>query len=212
MKVARLVYGNDAPNFSANSYVICNDDSKCVVVDPSANNTRLVKFLKQNNLIPVAVLLTHGHFDHIWGLPILLDKYQIPVYIHDLDKELLVNPRDNCSWFENKQLSLEIEVESVVDGEHLHLLNNIDIEVIHTPFHTEGSVCYYLKDNKTLFSGDTLFKMSIGREDLPTSCPRYRNTSLAKLRKLPDDVKVYPGHGDITVLGKEKELNTLFQN
>ena len=212
MKVARLVYGNDAPNFSANTYVLCNNDGKCVVIDPSANNTRLVKYLEQNQLTPVAVLLTHGHFDHIWGLPILLEKYQIPVYIHDLDKDLLSNPRDNCSWFENKRLSLDIETISVYDGEHLSLLEGIDIEVIHTPFHTAGSVCYYLKDNNVLFSGDTLFKMSVGRDDLPTSCPRYRESSLAKLKKLPDDTKVYPGHEDITILGREKELNTLFKN
>lgn len=210
MKIGRLIYGVETPGNNANTYVVTNDDNEAIIIDPSAKNTRLLNFLKSNSLKPVAVLLTHGHYDHIKGIPLLLENYSIPVYIHYLDKSLLSNSVENVSEYSFEKVELDIDTIDVTDGEHLNLIKGIDIEVIHTPYHTAGSCCYYLEDNKTIFTGDSLFKNSIGRDDLPTSCPRFRTKSLEKLKKLPDDVIIYPGHGDISSIKHEKKTNNLF--
>ena len=210
MRIARLVYGRETPGNNANTYIIANDDNEAIIIDPSAKNTRLINFIKSNNLKPVAVLLTHGHYDHIRGIPLLLENYKIPVYIHELDKEMLSNSRDNVSEYAFEKVFLNIETIPVMDEECLNIINNINILVMHTPYHTEGSCCYYLKDNKIIFTGDSLFKNGIGRDDLPTSCPRFMEKSLDKLRALPDDVTIYPGHGDISTIGQEKKTNNLF--
>ena len=141
---------------------------------------------------------------------LLLEQYNIPVYIHNLDKELLTNTYDNCSEYDFERVVVDVDTIAVEDKEHLKLLDGVDIEIIYTPYHTEGSCCYYLKDNKILFTGDSLFRNSVGRDDLPTSCPRYKESSLDKLRNLPDDVTFYPGHGDISTIGREKKTNKLF--
>ena len=102
--------------------------------------------------------------------------------------------------------SLSIKATTVSDKEIINELKE-GIEVIETPFHTRGSVCYYLEDSGILFSGDTLFKSSIGRDDFPGSCPKEKDRSLAKIMELSDTVKVYPGHGLFTFIGEEKKYN-----
>lgn len=210
MKIGKLVYGRETPGNNANTYIVINDDNEAIIIDPSAKNTRLLNFIKSNELRPAAILLTHGHYDHIRGIPLLLEKYKIPIYIHELDKELLSNSRKNVSEYAFEKVIINVHTNPVEDGEVLNILKGIEILVMHTPYHTEGSCCYYLKDNKTIFTGDTLFKNGIGRDDLPTSCPRFRDTSLNQLKKLPDDVIIYPGHGEISTIGQEKKTNNLF--
>ena len=210
MQIKRLIYGDDSPKFTCNCYAIVDDNSNAIIIDPGLDSYHLVKQIEYLNYKPVAILLTHGHFDHIAGITKILEKWQIPTYIHYLDNDLLNNPKDNCSYLDGVSISIDINAKTVTNKEVLEILPNIKIEVIHTPFHTEGSVCYYLKDNKILFTGDTLFKYGVGRTDLPTSCPRFMSSSLEKLKKLPDEVKIYPGHGSESILGKEKKTNTLF--
>ena len=205
MKVIPFIY-NDEDDLIANTYIVI-DNNECVVIDPSKAYEGIAQYIKKNNLILKAVLLTHAHFDHMRGVDILIDSYRAPLYIGFDDESSLTNPLKNLSAFmNNEELIVHAKPITVSDNETIHVLSE-DIKVIHTPFHTEGSVCYYLKDSGVLFSGDTLFKSSIGRDDLPGSNPRKKETSLKKIMELPDKVKVYPGHGGFTTIYDEKIHN-----
>ncbi len=173
-------------------------------MDPGFNhNDCLINSIKQRNLNLKGVLLTHGHYDHIEGL---INIKNVPVYIYKGEEQCLTNPRYNCSFMSYN--------EFVVDGLDIHTIEEgiiniigIEIEVIHTPFHTSGSVCYYIKEKGIVLTGDTLFLHAIGRHDLPTSESRNVSKSLKKLFRLPHEVDndtiVYPGHGSKTLLSRE---------
>ena len=206
MKVEKFFY-NDNDDLCANTYVVIDDDNKCVIIDPSAANDGIINYLTRHQYQPVAVLLTHGHFDHIRGVDRLIKKYKIDLYVNQDDAVMLNNPNLNCSYMVGDAFTLESEAKTLVDGQTLDLLNDETIIAIHTPFHTKGSTCYYFKNNKYLFSGDTLFKESIGRDDLPHSDPRKIYSSLDKLKLLPKETKIFPGHGPNTVLESELLLN-----
>ena len=187
---------------SANTYILI-DGKDCVIIDPGFVDPEVGQYIKDNSLNLKGILLTHGHFDHIRGV----GAYNCPVYMHKNDVELLTNPHLNCSdRFSRKDIVIDIKPEIVEDGQELHLLSKA-IKVIHTPYHTMGSVCYYLPEEKILFSGDSLFKGSIGRSDFITSDPRLIKDSLAKLAALDDDVVIYPGHMNNTTIGEERNEN-----
>ncbi len=211
MRIEKFNY-NSYDDLLANTYVVSDDDNFCVVIDPSSNGEDIIRFVSKNKLKPKAVLLTHGHFDHIRGVDVLVNEYNIPVYIHKDDSELLTNTYLNCSFFGGDEILINSSATLVDDKCKLDLLKGEQIEVIHTPFHTAGSVCYYFINNKWLFSGDTLFKSSIGRDDLPRSNPRQKDDSLRKLMKFPKDVKVYPGHGSNTDIGSEIKTIEMITN
>lgn len=205
MKIVPFIYP-DEDDLIANTYIAV-DNNKCVIIDPSKDYDGLIKFIKKNDLEPKAILLTHGHFDHMRGINVLLDAFHLPLYIGFYDQDNLIDGRKNLSsLFSNKPCVINCSPITISNGDKIRVLSE-DIEVIETPFHTEGSVCYYLKDSKILFSGDTLFKNSIGRDDLPGACPKKKKASLERIMQLPDDVKVYPGHGEFTNIGNEKKYN-----
>ena len=205
---------DDNPNeFSANTYVIGKIGYSCFVVDIGSNKAEVTDYIDSHYEKVAGVLLTHAHADHVRGLPALLRhyKYEIPVYLNDKDKPLLTDPKLNVPTMEgDENLFLNINTISVVDGEEI-VYKNTKIQVIHTPFHTQGSVCYFFEDDNALFTGDTLFKGSIGRTDLPTSHPETIASSLRKLSNLSDYLVIYPGHGSISHLGVEKENNPYFK-
>jgi len=181
--------------------VACEDTKKAAVIDPSfGSEGKVEKFIKKNNYTLDKILLTHAHWDHIADVKFLKEKFSCPVYVHRLDADLLKNPE--------KPFFSEITVPSIKpdrlleDNEKIKL-GNLEILTIHTPGHTVGSVCYYIEKEKVLFSGDTLFKGAFGRVDFPYSNPKDMIKSLKKLSILPKDVKVYPGHGADTTIGKE---------
>lgn len=207
MKVEKFLY-NDTDDLCANTYVVYDERNNAVVIDPSSENGGVAAFIKKHNLNPKAILLTHGHFDHIKGIKSLLESYQLPVYIHPEDEILLTEPRLNGSMFNGEDIIIDYKVDivNVMDQDKISLLDE-DIKVIHTPFHTKGCICFYLENSHMLFSGDTLFKMSVGRMDLPTSTPKTAEASYAKLKALPVDTKVYPGHGPNTTIGMEISFN-----
>lgn len=199
---------NDTLELSSNTYIVTDSFSSCIVIDPSRNDERLIKYIENHQLNLKGVLLTHSHFDHMRGLDILIDHFHVPFYVEENDLEGLTNPDFNCSSTYHIKSSLVIRNKPtlVKDFQTLNLLEE-DILVISTPFHTKGSCCYYFSNSDIVFTGDSLFSRAIGRSDLPTSVPRLTRDSLTKIMSLEDDTKVYPGHGDITSIGVERKIN-----
>ena len=204
VKVEKFDY-NSFDDLAANTYVVY-EGSEAVVIDPSQDYDGIVNYLEKHQLTPKAILLTHGHFDHFRGVERILRKYNVPVYIHSDDMDLLTNQSLNCSYYSGEDITYDGKVKEVSDNEVLKILPE-DILVIHTPYHTMGSVCYYFKNSGLLFSGDSLFKGSVGNSSLPTSDARLMNKSLVKLTKLPKQTKVMPGHGGNTTIEYELSFN-----
>ena len=197
---------NDFDDLISNTYIIY-DDKVAIVVDPGSKNNSVSRFLETRGLTLSAILLTHGHIDHIRGVDGLVEKYGIAVYLHQDDECMLLDSYINCSTMLGEDMVVNTKPTFIKDGEKLKLFQEDEIVVIHTPFHTKGSCCYYFINNKWLFSGDTLFKESIGRDDLPNSIPSKTYESLNKIKKLPPETKIYPGHGANSTLESELMLN-----
>ena len=191
----------------ANTYVLVDDNDDAVIIDPGKEDKALIDFLKESEITPKAILLTHGHFDHIRGVDLLTKEFNIPVFINEKDEELLTNPHLNCSdRFSRTRIVIKSGCRPLKDGDVLKLLQE-EIVVIETPYHTEGSSCFYLIDSGLLFSGDSIFRGSVGRSDFPTSDPSKMDASLRKILSLPEEVKIYPGHNEETLVKDERILN-----
>lgn len=190
-----------------NCYVASNEETKeCFLVDPAVCTPDMVSYIKENGLKLQAILLTHGHFDHILGITEFLREFEVPVYAYEAEKELLEDAEKNLSSAYGMFYTFK-EAEYLKDGQVLEIAG-MKIKVIYTPGHTVGGCCYYLEEEKVLFSGDTLFYTSIGRTDFETgSYNKLVNSVRLKLFRLPDEVKVYPGHMSETTIGYEKKYN-----
>ena len=190
-----------------NCYLLVNHKTgELLVVDPGDQAQLIEKQIKKTGAKPVAVLLTHGHFDHAGAAEELADKYQISIYAHEAEKETLEDPGLNlCGMIgEHKVYHADIFVK---DEEVLNLAG-FSIRVFFTPGHTIGGCCYYIADEKILFSGDTLFQESVGRTDFPRgSASDLIRAIREKLMPLPDDVTVYTGHDESTLIGYERMHN-----
>lgn len=200
MDIRRLVVGR----MQTNCFFIINN-KKCIIVDPGSNFEKIVSAIEKNEYEPVAIFLTHGHFDHIMAVNELKEKYGINVYASEAEKDLLRDEALNCSIHFGYSYATEADV-LLKDGQWLNVAG-VDIKVIYTPGHTVGSCCYYIKDEKALISGDTLFYASVGRSDLPTGDEKTLLKSLEMLMELPENVRVFPGHGPETHIGFEKANN-----
>lgn len=191
-----------------NCYIVYTEDTKkAVIIDPAADSRRIMGELSALGVTPEAVLLTHGHFDHMLAADSLRNDYHIPVCVHKADAELLKHPNLNCSeQFLHMAYAISAD-EELEDGQNLRFLDGA-LTVISTPGHTEGSCCYYAKSENILFSGDTLFQGSVGRTDLPTGrAAQLTNSIREKLFVLSEDTLVLSGHGDQTTIGEEKQYN-----
>lgn len=194
---------------STNCYVVENPDSqKVLIVDPGDSPLEIARQIDEIDGDPEAILLTHGHFDHMLAADALRKKYHIPVYVHEKEQHLLGDARENLSGLWSAPYTMQAD-KTVKEGDILHLAD-FKIHVLATPGHTAGGVCYYIPAEKALFSGDALFCESYGRYDFPTSSGRDLIASVKRLLKeLPGDVTVYPGHNDETTIEHEKRYNPL---
>jgi hydroxyacylglutathione hydrolase len=203
MKVERFLTGI----ISTNCYLAINEETKqAVVVDPAASPPSLMNHIKEEGLKIEAILLTHGHFDHTMGLDGFLKEYDVPVYVHEGDREMMTDPRLNLSSSYTSGYTFA-DAQYIQGEETLHFAG-YDFEVFHTPGHTPGCCCYYVRSEGVLFSGDTLFAGSVGRSDFPgSSASELIRAIRDKLLPLPDDTHVYPGHMGETVIGHERVNN-----
>lgn len=193
-----------------NCYFVYEDGKKEVLLfDPADHGDYLYNALKEKGFSVGAILLTHGHFDHIWGAEKLRELSGAKLYAYEGEKELCGDAGLNVSAQAGRACQVVPDV-LFRDGEEFTLLG-ITGKVIATPGHTGGSCCYYFEKDKILISGDTLFLESVGRTDFPTGSMSTLVRSIReKLMVLPDDVKVYPGHGPSTTIGYERENNSFF--
>lgn len=203
IKIGGMVVGS----VQTNCYFVYEEGSTDVIVfDPADRGADIYHALKEKGFQVVAICLTHGHFDHIWGCNQMREVSEAKVYALDKEKTLLETATINYSEQAGRAYTVKAD-EYVADGTVLELAG-MKLKVIATPGHTAGSCCYYFEEDKVLISGDTLFEESVGRTDLPTGSGRDIKQSLSNiLMKLPDDVKVYPGHGGSTTIGHERQYN-----
>lgn len=192
--------------FQANCYILAMGPGRqAIIIDPGGQKNKIIEALDKHNLKPEFVINTHGHIDHI-GCD---DEFRVPIYIHCADAPMLKNPELNLSNFINLPCSVESSIKALEDKDKI-TLDEIELEVIHTPGHTLGGICLLLKKplKNILFSGDTLFFESIGRADFTGSNAQALIKSIKeRLFVLPDDTVIYPGHGQSSTIGHEKRHN-----
>jgi len=210
MKIDRLILGS----FETNCYILRKTDAAkdCLIVDTGLEAGALLDFLQHHKLNPVAVVLTHGHIDHVTGVALLRQNFpKIKVYIHKLDAEMLTGTKDNLSALAGQTFSTE-PADVFIDEPDKIEQANIELEVLHTPGHTPGGISLYSKEDQLVFVGDTLFAASVGRTDFPgASFTQLKKTIREKLFTLPDETVCYPGHGPQTTIAYEKVHNPFLQ-
>lgn len=190
-----------------NCYFIYEDGREEVwFFDPADRGDYIFEALKKKGFCVAGIFLTHGHFDHIWGVEELKKCSGAKLYALDKEKELCMDSSMNVSKAAGRACTVTPDIY-VKDNEEITLAG-MSARVISTPGHTGGSCCYYFEEDKILISGDTLFQESVGRTDFPSgSMSKLVRSVKEKLFTLPQDVKVYPGHGEPTTIGHEMKHN-----
>jgi hydroxyacylglutathione hydrolase len=195
--IQTIPVGGDYPT---NCYLAENTDThELIIVDPGLEAGRIIAAVGERK--PVAALITHGHFDHFAAVDGVCGRFQIPMYIHELDAPKLTDAVKNESRTFGFNVTVETEPITVTDGQVLTLAG-MEIAVLHTPGHSKGGVCYFLPDNQGVFCGDTLFYQGYGRHDFGDGDFSELKQSLRKLMNLHPRVAAYPGHGKSTFAGK----------
>jgi glyoxylase-like metal-dependent hydrolase (beta-lactamase superfamily II) len=210
MKIDCLILGA----YQTNCYILRGSETArdCLIVDTGLEAEELVDFLVERKLNPVAVVLTHGHADHITGLGVLRARFpDFKVFIHKLDAKMLTKPLSNLSLLTGK--FFKTQPADFLMGEPFVIEQaDIRLEVFHTPGHTPGGISLYARDEAIIFVGDTLFADSVGRTDFPGgSMTKLIKSIKEKLCVLPDETVVYPGHGPVTTIAQEKANNPYLQ-
>lgn len=192
-----------------NAYVLYNENKEAVIFDPGGEGEKLNQWLKSEGLNPLAILLTHAHFDHIGAVDEVREFWDIPVYIHKKEKDWLMDPKKNGSarYMGINAVKLKKADFLIKEEENLEI-GSFHFEVFETPGHSPGSVSYYFSRLDIVFSGDVLFAGGIGRTDLPGGNYEVLIASINnKLMKLPEKTIVGSGHGSLTTIGMEMDSN-----
>ena len=197
--------------FQERCCVTWDDEGFCAVIDPgcydAAELEQITGFIEKHNLKPVCIMLTHGHFDHIYGVSVLAQKYDIPAYAHTNEKFTIENTNPYICSLYNLALPAEFPLTPVSEGALIEV-GSLRFEVIETPGHSKGGLCFYEKTEGVLFSGDTLFAGAIGRTDQPGGDYDLLMKSIfEKLMVLDGSVTVIPGHGPETSIATERMTN-----
>jgi len=190
-----------------NSYIVIDENTfDAVVIDPGGEGNEIIDFIKRGNIKLNAILLTHAHFDHIGACEQVRDEFKVPVIICEGEEIIIENSVYNLSAMLHRKIAFKAD-KIFHDGEEMQI-GSMKLKVIKTPGHTPGSCCFYFNDEKVLFSGDTLFRDSVGRTDFPLSDTKALIASLReKIFCLDNSVTVYCGHGPMTTLAYEKQYN-----
>jgi hydroxyacylglutathione hydrolase len=213
MKLDTLVLGD----YENNCYILRAEESAtdCLIIDTGFGPQPLLNFLQKNKLTPIALILTHGHCDHIAGARPLRKLYpNMKIAVHKDDSQALTSASVNLSAMLGEDVTSPPADMFLEEGMDIELAG-ISLRVIHTPGHTPGCVCFYSAADKMLFSGDTLFAGSVGRTDFPNSAPTDHQMMIdnikTKLLTLPPETKVFTGHGPATTLRNEAKHNPHLQ-
>jgi glyoxylase-like metal-dependent hydrolase (beta-lactamase superfamily II) len=204
MKVERFIFGP----FQTNTYVVSDEDGQALIIDPACTNLyeqqTLLRYIQCENLQVQQIIATHGHMDHLWGAKWATQEWSLPVLIHEADIPIAKAMQEQYDLFGIRAKAEEFPVERIQNTYRFTDRIQTELQIIHTPGHTPGSVCLYWEKEKVLLSGDTLFHMGFGRTDLPGGNVNQLFDSLQELFTLPADVRVYPGHADFTTIGAER--------
>ena len=197
-------------DFETNCYCLRSDENsqECVVIDTGLEDTDIVRVFEEKQFTPIVLIVTHGHFDHIAGLNAMREKFQeMKVYMHKLDSAALENPNVSLACLTGDTFTTQPADLLVEDGDLIEQAG-VKLQVIHTPGHTPGGIGLYSQEDGVLFAGDTLFADSVGRTDFPGGNSSQIIESIKeKLLTLPEDTKVFPGHGPTTTIAHEKKYN-----
>ena len=197
-------------SFEVNCSLLENE-GKALIIDPGQEADRIIAALENKGWEPEAILLTHGHFDHINGIPGLLERFpDLPVYVSEEDAKVMSHPMNSLPPEYSPVTVPSKNLKTDLRNSSFSILHS-SFTVVPTPGHTPGGVCYFLPQEKLLLSGDTLFAGSIGRTDLPGGDMATLMRSLDSLRSLPEDTVVIPGHGMTTTIGRELASNPFLQ-
>ena len=191
MKIKRLIGGG----LESNGYIVYQKEGgDCYVIDPGYNPEKFIKAMKENKLNIIGILLTHHHHDHVGGVRKIRDLKNCPVYIHKADADML---RD--------------EADVLLEGRERLLLDGEVMDVLHTPGHTGGSVCFHSEKSRLVFTGDTIFNVDLGRTDLKGGSARDMEASMRDVVNLwENDIMIYPGHGDPCNMKFVRKVNKEF--
>lgn len=192
-----------------NCYIIQDELNNCLIVDPGEEGPRIIADIEHAGVTPLAILLTHGHFDHIGAVDAVRDRFGIEVYIHESEKSTLIDPAQNGSTrYPGLPLVRNKAADHLITEEGVMEIGPFKFEVRHTPGHSPGSVSFIFSEDRFAIVGDTLFRESIGRTDLPGGHTDTLLTSIHnKLLTLGEDFIIYPGHGTSTTPRFEMDHN-----
>lgn len=205
MEFKRLVVGP----LQTNCYILIKEN-QALIIDPGDEAHKIATTINALGLVPVAIFLTHGHWDHFGAAEKLKEIFSTDIYVHKDDVAYVMDPL-RCTFREYEWLKELSAKPQRTFTEGSMEIGEFKFEILHTPGHSRGSSCFYFGKEKLLFSGDTLFKNAIGRTDLACSVPEKMEGSLKKIASLPRDVEVFPGHGLPTTIEEELEFNLYFQ-
>ena len=202
LNITRLPVGE----LEANCFLVADDEKNAVIIDPGAEASYILDVVRQQELKPLALLLTHAHFDHFGAAAEIMEQTGLPLYVHELDRAMLLSPEvclaENLGFAAIYRKPDEAGIRTFTDNETLKFSEELEFLVIHTPGHSPGSSCF--RHGDILFSGDTLFRDGVGRVDFKGGNIHDMRASLARLGAIEGDCTVYCGHYGNTTLERER--------